>query len=88
MMNLSHRSKEEADMGEMLTIEEIEARFAPQWVLINEPKVDDQCRVVGGVVLGSGPDGDELYRKATELGLNRIAVRYLGPWPEDMEFVL
>jgi hypothetical protein len=75
-------------MGETLTIEEIEARYAPYWVLIGEPEIDDQQHLLGGKVLYTSTDSDELYRKATELGLDRIAVRYLGTWPDDMALVL
>ena len=75
-------------MSEMLTIEEIEARYAPEWVLIAEPQIDDEQRLLGGRVVSTSTESDELYRKATELGLDRIAVRYLGTWPDDMAFVL
>ncbi len=75
-------------MDEMLSIEEIEARFAPEWVLISEPQTDAEQRLLGGRVLFHGSDRDELYRKAREWGLERIAVRYLGTWPEDMALVL
>lgn len=75
-------------MDETLTIEEIEARFAPDWVLIGEPRTDDEQRLLGGMVLYHGPDRDEVYRKANELRLDRIAVRYLGRWPEDLVFML
>lgn len=74
--------------GEVLTIEEIEARYAPDWVLIADPEIDDGQQLLAGRVVYTSTDGDEIYRKATELGLNRIAVRYLGTWPEDMAFVL
>ena len=75
-------------MDEMLTVEQIEARFAPEWVLIVEPQTDDEQRLLGGRVLFHSPDRDEVYRKAKDLRLDRIAVRYLGTWPEDMALVL
>ena len=75
-------------MDEILTIQEIEARFAPFWVLIGDPQIDDEQRLLGGRVLYTSQESDELYRKATEMGLDRIAVRYLGTWPEDVAFVL
>ena len=78
----------EGDMDEMLTIEEIEARFAPEWVLIAEPQTDGEQRLLGGKVVFHSPDHDEVYRKARELQLHRIAVRYLGAWPEDMVLIL
>ena len=35
-------------MDEMLSIEEIEARFAPEWGLIGEPQTDAEQRLLGG----------------------------------------
>jgi hypothetical protein len=70
--------------GEVLTIEEIEARYAPNWVLIGDPQVAEGPRLLVGVVLFSSDNSDELYRKATELKLDRIAVHYLGTYPEHM----
>jgi hypothetical protein len=78
----------ETDVNEMLTVDEIQARYAPEWVLIVEPRTDDEQRLLGGRVLFHGPDRDEVYRKARELQLDQIAVRYLGDWPDDMALVL
>ena len=35
----------EVHMDEILTVEQIEARFAPDWVLIGEPQTDDEPAV-------------------------------------------
>lgn len=75
-------------MDEVLTIDEIESRFAPEWVLIGEPQTDEKLAVLAGKVLFHSPDRDEVWRKAGELRPGRFAVRYLGTWPEDMVFVL
>ena len=53
-------------------------------MLIGEPQIDDEQRLLGGVVLFSSPDREAIYCKAMELELDRIAVRYLGTWPEHM----
>jgi hypothetical protein len=74
-------------MGEVLTVEEIEARYAPYWVLIGDPETDGEQRLLRGRVLFTSTDSDEIYRKAAELNLGRIAVRYLGTWPDDMALV-
>jgi hypothetical protein len=71
-------------MDEVLTLQEIEAQYAPDWVLIAEPEIDDQLEVVRGKVVFHSPDHDSIYQKATELKLDRIAVRYLGEYPEHM----
>jgi hypothetical protein len=75
-------------MDEVLSIEEIEARFRPEWVLIGEPQTDEGLRVRAGKALFHSPDRDEVYRKAGELRPGRFAVRYLGTWPEDTALVL
>jgi hypothetical protein len=83
MMNMGYL-REEVDMDEVLTMEEIRARYAPDWVLTAEPQTDDRLEVLGGKVLFHGPDRDELLRKAMALKLDRIAVRYLGDYPEHI----
>ncbi len=71
-------------MDEVLTIKQIKERYAPEWVLIAEPEINDQLDVLRGKVVFHGPDGDEIYRKAKELKLDRIAVCFLGDFPERM----
>ncbi len=75
-------------MDDYLILEEIEARYAPDWVLIDEPQTDELQQLLGGRVVDRGPDRDDLYRKAKALGLHHIAVRKLGPWLEDLVLVL
>ena len=75
-------------MDDYLTIEEIEARYAPDWVLIDEPKSDELQRLLGGRVVDHSNNRADLFRKAKELGLHHISVRKLGPWLEDVVLVL
>ncbi len=75
-------------MSEILSIEEIEKRYAPDWVLINNPQTDENLKLLSGEVVSVSKDRDELDRKVIELDLAHTAVRYLGPWPEDMIFIL
>jgi hypothetical protein len=75
-------------MNEVLTIDEMKARFAPDWVLIGEPETDEFQHVSAGKVLFHSPDRDEVYRKAIELRPGHFAFRCLGDWPKDMEFIL
>ncbi|MFI5454423.1 MAG: hypothetical protein ACHRXM_03145 [Isosphaerales bacterium] len=71
-------------MDEVLTMQEIEARYAPDWVLIAEPQTDDKLEVLAGKVVFHSPERDAVWRKAQELKLDRTAVRYLGEYPEHM----
>jgi hypothetical protein len=69
---------------EVLTMKEIEDRYAPEWVLIAEPEIDDQLEVIRGKVVFHSPNHDAIYQRPTELGLDRIAVRFLGEYPEHL----
>lgn len=75
-------------MSEILTMAEIKARYAPDWVLIGEPQTDESQQLLGGKVLFHSPDRDEVYEKAIELRPGYFAFRFLGEVPEDMVFVL
>jgi hypothetical protein len=75
-------------MDEVLTIEEIQARYSPDWVLIGEPQTDECQRLLAGRVLFHSPDRDEVDRRLLELRPARFAFRYLGTLPEDMALVL
>jgi hypothetical protein len=75
-------------MDGILTIEEIKARFAPDWVLIGEPQTDEFQHLRAGKVLFHSPDREEVYRKAIELRPREFAFRHLGELPEDMAFAL
>jgi hypothetical protein len=74
----------EADVDETLTWDEIKARYAPDWVIIDELETDDHLEVVRGKVIFHGPDADELLRKMAGRRFDRIAVLYLGEYPEHM----
>ena len=75
-------------MDEILTFEEIRARYAPDWVLIGEPQTDEDLGLRAGKVLFHGPDRDEVCRKAMDYPRGRYAIHFLGSIPEDVVLVL
>jgi hypothetical protein len=75
-------------MQGLLAIEEIEARYAPEWVLIGEPQTDESLKLRAGKVLFHSPDQDEVWRKAAEFPPGRYALRLLGTIPQDLVLVL
>jgi hypothetical protein len=75
-------------MDKEMTIEEIESQFDSEWVLIEEPKTDEDLKVLGGRVLHHSKDRDEVYRKAVSLRPKRSAVIYTGEIPEETAVVL
>jgi hypothetical protein len=79
---------EPAIMHEKLSLAEIEAQFKSEWILVEDPEVDDAQKVVGGKVLFHSPDRDTMYRKAMELKPREFAFLYTGTIPEGTAVVL
>jgi hypothetical protein len=75
-------------MGDVLTLEEIEARFASEWVLVADPELTDALVVVRGRVVWHSRDRDEVYRKARELRPRHSAILYTGTLPDEAAVVL
>ncbi len=75
-------------MDQEMTIEEIKSQFDSEWVLIEDPRTDEELNVLGGKVLHHSKDRDEVYRKAVVLRPKRSAVIYTGEIPEETAVVL
>jgi hypothetical protein len=75
-------------MEEMLSIEEIEAKFPSEWVLIVDPITNESLEVLEGKVAWHSKDRDEVYQKAIELRPKRAAYLYTGTIPENAAVVL
>jgi hypothetical protein len=75
-------------MGDLLSYDEIKARFPSEWVLVGDPQTDDSLELVAGRVLCHSADRDEVDRKLLELRPARFALRYLGTMPENTALVL
>ena len=75
-------------MNQEMTIEEIQSQFDSEWVLIGDPRTDEELKVLGGRVLHHSKDRDEVYRKAVALHPKRSAIVYTGEIPEETAVVL
>ena len=75
-------------MSDVLTITEIEAQFASEWVLVEDPQTNDVLEVQSGKVLAHSKDRDEVYREAVRLRPQRFAMLYTGTLPKDTAIVL
>lgn len=75
-------------MNEVLTSAQIEAEFESEWVLIDDPRTDEDLQVQGGTVRWHSKDRDELYRWAVETCPTRFAIVYTGKMPRDTAIVL
>ncbi len=75
-------------MDDVLTITQIEAQFAAEWILVADPQTNEVLEVQSGKVCWHSKDRDEVYRKAVELRPKRFAVLYTGKMPQDTAVVL
>ena len=75
-------------MDEAMTMQEIEARFDSEWVLLEDPDVSQELGITGGKVLWHSKDRDEVYRKAMAIRPKRLAILYAGTIPEGVAFAL
>ena len=75
-------------MDDILTMAQIEAQFASEWVLVEAPQTNDALEVQSGKVRWHSKDREEVYRQAVVLRLKRFAILYTGKMPEDTAIVL
>ncbi len=75
-------------MNDVLTLHEIEARFDNEWVLVEDPELTVDLKVVRGKVVWHSKDRDEVYRKLLELRPRHPACLYTGQPAAGMEYVL
>ena len=74
-------------MNDLLTIEQIEAQFPSEWVLIGDPRTDLNQQLMAGRILFHSPDRDEVDRILLEMRPPRFAFRYTGEPPQNMAMV-
>ena len=75
-------------MNDLMSYEEIKARFPAEWVLVVDHQTDASLELVAGSVLCHSADRDEVDRILLELRPSRFALRYLGKMPENTALVL
>ena len=75
-------------MSEILTMEEIEAKYDQEWVLLEDPEVTESEEIRSAKVVWHSKDEAEIWRKAGELRPVRPEILFIGEPPEDLEFLL
>lgn len=74
---------------EYLTIQQVEAKYPQQWVVLNHLKIDRHGHAAGGVVVAHGTDKEGVYGVMNTIPPPReLAAFYTGPLPDDVEFLL
>jgi len=75
-------------MADILSIDEIRARCASEWVLLENPEVGADSTVTGGKLLSHSKNRDELYSEALKLRPRHAAILYTGEIPEHAVIIL
>ncbi len=75
-------------MSELLSLPDIKARYESEWVLVEDPQLNEQLEVLGGTVVCHSKDRDEVYQKAVELRPKHSAILYTGTIPQGTAIVL
>lgn len=60
-------------MSEFLLVQQVEAMFPDEWVLLGDVSYDERNEVVGGIVLFHGPSREGMYQAAVKLKPKRSA---------------
>ncbi len=68
--------------NQVMTVAEIEKQFNNEWILVEDPILDEDRQVVGGKVLWHSKSKEEIYRKDHELRPRSAAYLFTGSTPE------
>jgi hypothetical protein len=74
--------------SEIFTFEEMQHRYAGEWVLIAEHESDENMQVVRGQVLAHSANRDEVYDALERFPGRALAIEYMGNPPEDWAVLL
>ena len=70
-------------------MKQIEDQFDSEWVLIVDPKTDEQFNVLKGRVRCHSRDKDKVYDAWHRMGpIKESAFLYIGEFPTDTQFLL
>ncbi|HEX9989401.1 MAG TPA: hypothetical protein VGE45_13115 [Chloroflexia bacterium] len=75
-------------VGQIMSVEEINSAFESEWVLVEDPEVEENLIVKRGKVLWHGKDKDDLYRMMKELQPRSAAVLYTGKILKEGEVLM
>jgi hypothetical protein len=75
-------------MTELLTWSEITSKFNAEWVLVEDPEVDDDLQLVRGRVVFHSRDRKALDDAMLSHQIRSAAILFIGEPPRDRAFIL
>jgi hypothetical protein len=75
----------------LLTIEQMQTIYPNQWLLVANPKTDENLETLEGEVIAHSADCEPIYaaiarERKTRTGT--LSIEYTGPIPDDVAFIL
>jgi hypothetical protein len=67
-----------APHGGAMSLAEIREAYPSEWVLLGDPRTDDDLNVLGGRVLWHSRDREDVHRKAIEIRPGHAAILFMG----------
>jgi hypothetical protein len=75
-------------MDEILTRAQIEERFPNEWVMVEDPDLDEQNEVIRGKVISHSPDRLTAYRALFNSKAKRCATLFTGTVAPGVEILI
>ncbi len=75
-------------MRERLSWTEIQQRYPDEWVLLDDPELDEGFEVRAGTLVHHSADKSETDDRAIELRLSSSALLFTGELDPDLAFAL
>lgn len=75
-------------MAEVMTLAMVFEKFESEWVLLEDPELDENREIVTGKVLFHGKNRDEVDREMLAIRPRHGATLYTGSIPIDAAVVL
>ena len=71
-------------ISEIMTMSEIEKQFDNEWILLEDPVLDERKQVAGGKLLYHSKSRDEVYQAALRFRPKHAAFLCTGPMPDHI----
>lgn len=75
-------------MAEIISYTDIQNKYDSQWVLLEDPEIDEFSKIKSAKLLWFSKNRDEIYQKANSLKPKHAAILFIGKPSGNITFVL
>ncbi|MBI4657412.1 MAG: hypothetical protein HY735_00960 [Verrucomicrobia bacterium] len=70
-------------MKPILTAQNMRRLFPGEWLLIRDPKLDQDLNLIAGRVIAHSANRDDVYRRLLKASGKSLSIEYTGELPTD-----